>query len=676
MVISGNSRRKFLKLMSIASIFSSTFSVLGNWSRKAIAQVAGQNMPRHVNISTTRVVQLTGDYDPEGLAHFNNTGAWGVEGVDLGATTQHDDKLFIFFGDVPLQGGHAYPPHDADLIAYIENIDIPLGANLTAAKQLDDQLDVFFIGNDGALYAAWVIKDGIWQGPVGISPINVAPAGASLAAAKQLDNQLDVFFIGNSGALYVSSVVGDGKWQGPLEISPINMAPAGASLAAAKQLDNQLDVFFIGNNGALYVSSVVGNGKWQGLLEISPINMAPAGASLAAAKQLDNQLDVFFIGNNGALYVSSVVGNGKWQGPLEISPINMAPAGASLAAAKQLDNQLDVFFIGNDGALYVSSVVGNGKWQSPVLSIPAPFRLTPVLKDGRFYPFSSKKDNQTRLLLTNETPTGAFSYDGKAFVFMVTGQNKPVSSLTSSLDPRQPNPYTWLFDLSKSESQESGRFYQIAPCVVKNADIPGLPVAEGDGLILFGHGWSPSGFGVHLAWMPLYPGQEPRRSEVQFYAGNSISTWSAKEADAKTLFQTRFAWTTLSVGRIPELGHWILLNQKAGSIQDNKRENTWNEPIVARIAPTPWDIFLAEEIPIFDPIREGAHGRYMAATPTTFPPSWKPNITHPSFAYGAFLLNPYTTWEAEQSVVTITYLMSTGCPYQVQVMKSRILLKN
>lgn len=80
-------------------------------------------MPQYVNISTKRIVQLTGDYDPEGLAHFNTTGAWGVEGVDLGANTEHEGRLFIFFEDVPLtQANHSLPPQDADLIAYIENI--------------------------------------------------------------------------------------------------------------------------------------------------------------------------------------------------------------------------------------------------------------------------------------------------------------------------------------------------------------------------------------------------------------------------------------------------------------------------------------------------------------------------------------------------------------------------
>jgi hypothetical protein len=57
-------------------------------------------MAQWVQGSTKRIAQMTGAYDPEGLTHFNNTGAWGVAGVDLGANTEHDGRTFIFFGGI------------------------------------------------------------------------------------------------------------------------------------------------------------------------------------------------------------------------------------------------------------------------------------------------------------------------------------------------------------------------------------------------------------------------------------------------------------------------------------------------------------------------------------------------------------------------------------------------
>lgn len=47
-------------------------------------------------------------------------------------------------------------------------------------------------------------------------------------------------------------------------------------------------------------------------------------------------------------------------------------------------------------------------------------------------------------------------------------------------------------------------------------------------------------------------------------------------------------------------------------------------------------------------------------------------MEHPGFAYGPYLLNRYTTYDAAADIATIVYLMSTGKPYQVQVMPSYI----
>jgi hypothetical protein len=626
-------------------------------------------MPRYTHADTRRILQLSGDYDPEGLPHFNSTGPWGVPGVDLGANTEYAGRVFIFFGDVPQpQPSASVPPHDADLIAFIDHIDIPPGAGVAAAKQLDHQLDVFFVGSDGGLYVAWVINDGIWQGPFRITSPGIAPPGAAVATARQGNDQLDVFFIGNDGALNVVWVAGDGIWQGPVGIPPAHLAPPGANIAAGKQRDNQLDVFVIGNDGSLFVYWVIDGGIWQGPVGLPPAHLAPPGAGVVAATQRENQLDVFVIGNDGSLFVYWVIDGGIWKGSQCLPPAHLAPPGARLAAASQLGDQLDVFVIGNDRGLDVYWVRGGGIWQGPVKTIPAPFRLTPILKDGTFYPFSVKTGGNVKLLLTNETPTGAFSYGPEVYVFIVGGGRHPVSSLTRSSDPFQPLPYTFMFDVSNSTVPGSGMCFQIAPLVIRNSELPGLPTVAGHGLIMFGHG----GDRVQLAWMPLQAAPDLHRSDVRFYTGDAADLWSPDGSRAMVLFTTRFGWTSLSAGRIPGTGQWLLLNQKTGPADDNERHGTWDEPIVARIADTPWDIAAAEEIRVFDPLREGARGKYMALPPKPASPAWPPLIPHPSFAYGAFLLNSYTKWDARQGMVTITYLMSTGSPYQVQVMETRI----
>jgi hypothetical protein len=104
----------------------------------------------YVPASTLRIASLTagstinppgswpGDTDPEGLPHPNNPLAWGVPGVDLGANTDHDGKLFFFFGDVP--------PENYDLVAYsTDTHPEPNGIHLNPVLRSDGRFDPFQI---------------------------------------------------------------------------------------------------------------------------------------------------------------------------------------------------------------------------------------------------------------------------------------------------------------------------------------------------------------------------------------------------------------------------------------------------------------------------------------------------------------------------------------------------
>jgi predicted Fe-Mo cluster-binding NifX family protein len=553
----------------------------------------------------------------------------------------------------------------------------PPGASLATAHQVNNhQLDVLFIGNDGALYVLWVIDGGIWQGPVRISPPGIAPGGAGIATAHQVDeHQLDVFFIGEDGALHVSWVVDGGIWQGPVGISPPGIAPKGANVAAAHQTDNhQLDVFFVGNDGALYVSWVIDGSVWQGPVAITPPGIAPKGAGVATSHQVDNhQLDVFFVGEDGGLYVSWVIDGGTWQGPVRISRPGVAPNGSVLATAHQTDDsQLDVVFIGNDRGLNVSWVVGGGIWQGPV-NVSDGFRLTPIRENGHFYPFTYVEDEVPHRIPGDGTPTGAFSYDQHMFVafFHNPVNGRYFSGLAVSSNPFRPQPFDLLFKVSTADAP---RFFQIAPCVIANAEYAkGLPVPEGDGVILFGHGWNAheQSNGVHLAWLPLQRGQLPRQDGIRYYSRALSPPWSASQQDATLFFKTE-GWSSISVGRIEATGQWILLHQTCGG---RDFPQSFTGPILARIGAAPWDVMTATPIEVFNPVRDDALGRYMHHA--AFPDvnnliASTPTIPHPGFAYGPYLLNHYTTYDVAADAATIHYLMSTGKPYQVQVMRSRI----
>ena len=435
-------------------------------------------------LSTKRLAQLTGDYDPEGLPHLNFTGSWGVEGTDLGANTDHEGRLFIFFGDVPQDPAkRSWPPSDGDLIAFADpppadakdlkltpvlkdgvfypftvtgQYSAPPGAALATAHQYDDQLNVFYLGRDGGLHVTWVTGHGVWRSPVRITPPHLAPPGGGVAAAKQHDAQLDVFFVGYDGAVHVvwvhpgSDPEKPDAWQGPLPITPPGTAPAGANLAAVRARHDQLEVFFIGHEGAVLVTWVVDVGTWQPLQPVTAAEVAPPGGGVAAAKYFQDRIDVFFVAYDGAAHhVSSPIDHTQsappgraptppnmsppgssialamqvlphqldvfvvdeeggihvmwradpddWKGPVPILPGKPANPGSGLAAARQGDNQLDVFFVGRDGGLHVAWVVDAGDWKGP-----APVAAPEMIASDQQHAFYRARDGHIHHVFWDE----------------------------------------------------------------------------------------------------------------------------------------------------------------------------------------------------------------------------------------------------------------------------------
>ena len=70
-------------------------------------------------LSTTRLAQVSGGYDPQGLTHFGNSPEIGIAGTDLGASIHHGGVTYVYFGDVILD-----PGRDGDAVGVIEDITI------------------------------------------------------------------------------------------------------------------------------------------------------------------------------------------------------------------------------------------------------------------------------------------------------------------------------------------------------------------------------------------------------------------------------------------------------------------------------------------------------------------------------------------------------------------------
>jgi hypothetical protein len=109
------------------------------------------------------------------------------------------------------------------------------GGCLTAARQNSQQLDVFFVGNDGAITVTWVVGIGHWSdgspgnhSPARITRPGTAKPGSCVAVAKLAENELDAFVVGNDGSLWLTWETDDGHSS---DGTPGNAAPWSLSQA-------------------------------------------------------------------------------------------------------------------------------------------------------------------------------------------------------------------------------------------------------------------------------------------------------------------------------------------------------------------------------------------------------------------------------------------------------------
>jgi hypothetical protein len=181
-----------------------------------------------------------------------------------------------------------------------------------------------------------------------------------------------------------------------------------------------------------------------------------------------------------------------------------------------------------------------------------------------------------------------------------------------------------------------------------------------------------------LSWMPVSAGQRPAFDSIRYFH-RAKQTWSGTpdSSPGYELFAHPFPgqYTHVSSSWLSSAQCWVVL---FGSASDTTNQD---QPILSRFSS---DLLTwSDKVPIFDPKRERAYGAYMhdpdPAVPDPFFPKLPPHIpgqNDKSWAYGAFLINRYTTFNADSRILNLVYLMSPSYPYQVQLMEATVRLPN
>src|SRR6185369_2798027 len=446
----------------------------------------------------------------------------------------------------------------------------PPGAALAAAEFTRDLWFVFFVDRSGQLRAARVQGINPWDRPEEISAPGIAPPGAGVAALQDRLGEISAFLICNDGSVCAyRRREQDFGWGGPFPLTPPDTARPGASIYAAKQSEGITLLAFPGVDGRPQIAWQVTGDAWKGPARISWFRVvppfvkqvdAPTGACAEVSAPLGFAPSVARVSGT-AEHVAQLTGQGTRNDLLKVGS-----AGVDLGANTEHEGRL-FFFFGDailpdlpSGADWNLNLDPGRRppWDSDLVAFTdashlqaGGFDLTTVSFDGspkQYFPFTIER---LGLLGNIETPTGAFSYDGRCYVFSLAYSLRPRSYLASSDRPDLGRPFVLHYLFS------STAFLQVAPWVVSNAQHPGLPLREGDGLVMIGG--SPEAFS--MAWMSLEPGKIPEKHRLLFYAGNVHGTikWSHKEEDAVQIFALPApGYTAVSLAWLEGPGQWIL----------------------------------------------------------------------------------------------------------------------
>jgi hypothetical protein len=601
----------------------------------------------------------------------------------------------------------------------------PFAAPTAVYHPPNEQLEVFIADAHGTVHVVWKEHNHAWKTPFPLPAPALTFAGAPIAAVYYpLNEHLEIFVVDRRGALHVLWKEHNGSWKSPFQMTDSEFAlPAASVTAVYYPVNEQLEVFLIAQNGSLNVVWKAHDGSWNAPVAITLNDFVNPSASLAAVHYpLRDQLEVFTSSQSGVLYVQWKFNNGQFSpcpAPLYSPLVATEPKLRVIRTDRvaQLTGDVDpeglpvpnrtsrwgvrgvdlgantehagkvYFFFGDvprydrhDGPAQDADLVAHTKAIRPG---PGGFELTPVMNGNYFHPYTIEAP--FGVPRTNQTPTGAFCYDGRAYVFAVIDDPNrddpsnpyklPLSILTSTDDPERPaGQYRFEFAFRVAPTHEANfdfRFWQVAPCVVKNAGHPELPQGSVDGVVLLGHGYDPkiNASTFHMAWMPLHVRVRPTLGSILYYTGQPGElAWSGDVSKTAPLFGVHPYYTAVSLSWVAEVRRWILLYSNAFD------PFALTGSIGARIGIglTEW----SEEIEVFNPCREQAYGRYMHWPGMDHlkdvPPQY--NERDKAWAYGPFLINRFTTWRASTGVLTIYYLLSTSRPYQVHVMRTQIRL--
>jgi hypothetical protein len=247
----------------------------------------------------------------------------------------------------------------------------PYGGALAAVAPSQSTESVFHLGHEGAniVQYFWQAGASAWQTrEIPVPPAAFANDAQNLAAVARTSDNIDLFFVGDDGNLwtaftYNASQGVSAKWWGPIALTSDKKAQPWSPIAAVARTWADLDVYYFQNGEPMVASWSAGSfWKFQIAYFATPAPVAANGFVSMVARTPFN-LDAYYIDTNGQLEWSSWTLNESPSNQFGIDFWNTSPAAVSGGPARATgllgatvlappSQTVQVFFEGSDGANY------------------------------------------------------------------------------------------------------------------------------------------------------------------------------------------------------------------------------------------------------------------------------------------------------------------------------------
>jgi hypothetical protein len=276
-----------------------------------------------------------------------------VAGGGIAAVARGPDNLDVFWvgagGQIRSHYWHVAPGHswgDHEPFPITGHDALPETGEVTAVSRTPESIDVFWASVQGGVMTHWWNAQhphGRWHdhAPFPLTRNEVIQPGARIAAVSRTPDHLDIFWVGEDGAIWTCWWWrGTGDWSEPFPITDPGVAPHGAYVDAVSRLPQRLDVFWVNAAGAVrsaWWDGLADGGEWRQhpIVDVAGPGAARAAGPIVAAARQPQHLDVIWgtpMGQLATTWWNGRDANGGWHlHPVSILPGATVPAGAGLA---------------------------------------------------------------------------------------------------------------------------------------------------------------------------------------------------------------------------------------------------------------------------------------------------------------------------------------------------------